>query len=188
MVWTPLKNINQLGWLFPIFLGKFKKWQPNHQPATVLIVVSMFLFCISLVDAHCPWGSAGDLAINRELAPDAFGTFRLFSGLDCCLKNGISKITPQFPNNVGKTISPRFGGWFKLLVHPHWQNGVGSKESALVVIPELFNPHNRPLDPQFYTPHCKDRSMRGCFIHFKRLIVSHLHIYIYIHCWFVSSI
>ena len=30
MVWTPLKNISQLGWLFPIY-GKIKKI-PNHQP------------------------------------------------------------------------------------------------------------------------------------------------------------
>ena len=28
--WTPLKNISQLGWLFPIY-GKIKK-NPNHQP------------------------------------------------------------------------------------------------------------------------------------------------------------
>ena len=30
MVWTPLKNISQLGWLFPIY-GKIKN-VPNHQP------------------------------------------------------------------------------------------------------------------------------------------------------------
>ena len=29
---TPLKNINQLGWLFPIY-GTNKKNVPNHQPA-----------------------------------------------------------------------------------------------------------------------------------------------------------
>ena len=31
VVSTPLKNISQLGWLFPIY-GKIEKWQPNHQP------------------------------------------------------------------------------------------------------------------------------------------------------------
>ena len=30
VVWTPLKNIGQLGWLFPIY-GKIKN-VPNHQP------------------------------------------------------------------------------------------------------------------------------------------------------------
>ena len=30
VVWTPLKNISQLGWLFPIY-GKTKN-VPNHQP------------------------------------------------------------------------------------------------------------------------------------------------------------
>ena len=33
VVWTPLKNISQLGWLFPIY-GKIKN-VPNHQPAMV---------------------------------------------------------------------------------------------------------------------------------------------------------
>ena len=33
VVWTPLKNISQLGWLFPIY-GKIKN-VPNHQPAIV---------------------------------------------------------------------------------------------------------------------------------------------------------
>ena len=38
VVWTPLKNMSQLGWLFPIY-GKIKN-VPNHQPASVLSVVS----------------------------------------------------------------------------------------------------------------------------------------------------
>ena len=38
VVWTPLKNISQLGWLFPIY-GKIKN-VPNHQP--VLIGFSHF--------------------------------------------------------------------------------------------------------------------------------------------------
>ena len=33
VVWTPLKNISQLGWLFPIY-GKIKN-VPNHQPGIV---------------------------------------------------------------------------------------------------------------------------------------------------------
>ena len=39
VVWTPLKNISQLGWLFPIY-GKIKD-VPNHQPdvkTTVLFI------------------------------------------------------------------------------------------------------------------------------------------------------
>ena len=34
VVWTPLKNISQLGWLFPIY-GKIKN-VPNHQPDHIL--------------------------------------------------------------------------------------------------------------------------------------------------------
>ena len=34
VVWTPLKNISQLGWLFPIY-GKIKN-VPNHQPVKIL--------------------------------------------------------------------------------------------------------------------------------------------------------
>ena len=36
VVWTPLKNISQLGWLFPIY-GKIKN-VPNHQPGGVIII------------------------------------------------------------------------------------------------------------------------------------------------------
>ena len=35
VVWTPLKNISQLGWLFPIY-GKTKN-VPNHQPEVVVM-------------------------------------------------------------------------------------------------------------------------------------------------------
>ena len=35
VVWTPLKNISQLGWLFPIY-GKIKN-VPNHQPACTIL-------------------------------------------------------------------------------------------------------------------------------------------------------
>ena len=38
VVWTPLKNISQLGWFFPIY-GKIKN-VPNHQPANVLQIFS----------------------------------------------------------------------------------------------------------------------------------------------------
>ena len=34
VVWTPLKNISQLGWLFPIY-GKIKN-VPNHQPEIIV--------------------------------------------------------------------------------------------------------------------------------------------------------
>ena len=33
--WTPLKNISQLGWLFPIYRKTLKK-VPNHQPVDIL--------------------------------------------------------------------------------------------------------------------------------------------------------
>ena len=35
----PLKNMSSsIGMIRnPIFLGKFKKWQPNHQPASIII-------------------------------------------------------------------------------------------------------------------------------------------------------
>ena len=37
VVWTPLKNISQLGWLFPIY-GKIKN-VPNHQPVSIVFLV-----------------------------------------------------------------------------------------------------------------------------------------------------
>ena len=43
VVWTPLKNISQLGWLFPIY-GKIKN-VPNHQPddlANIWIIIKQF--------------------------------------------------------------------------------------------------------------------------------------------------
>ena len=50
VVWTPLKNISHLGWLFPIY-GKIKN-VPNHQPVkyswvgfdTLLKVASIYIF------------------------------------------------------------------------------------------------------------------------------------------------
>ena len=42
VVWTPLKNISHLGWLFPIY-GKIKNG-PNHQPDKVM-EVSMTFSC-----------------------------------------------------------------------------------------------------------------------------------------------
>ena len=40
VVWTPLKNISQLGWLFPIY-GKIKN-VPNHQPVGDLCLSTGF--------------------------------------------------------------------------------------------------------------------------------------------------
>ena len=37
--WTPLKNISQLGWLFPIY-GKIKHF-PNYQPVNIEIIKSI---------------------------------------------------------------------------------------------------------------------------------------------------
>ena len=39
VVWTPLKNISQLGWLLPIY-GKIKN-VPNHQPGILYIYIYM---------------------------------------------------------------------------------------------------------------------------------------------------
>ena len=57
VVWTPLKNISQLGWWFPIY-GKIKN-VPKHQPVmifTALSVCNLFL-----------WGCYMVSAINRRL-------------------------------------------------------------------------------------------------------------------------
>ena len=42
VVWTPLKNISQLGWLFPIY-GKIKN-VPNHQPDDVFHSICLLDF------------------------------------------------------------------------------------------------------------------------------------------------
>ena len=49
MVWTPLKNISRLGWLFLIY-GKIKN-VPNHQPVTY--VYGYHLFCIQMNVLEC---------------------------------------------------------------------------------------------------------------------------------------
>ena len=45
MVWTPLKHISQLGWLFPIY-GKIKN-APNHQPVKVWHSTTELGYCAS---------------------------------------------------------------------------------------------------------------------------------------------
>ena len=42
VVWTPLKNISQLGWLFPIY-GKIKN-VPNYQPVYVCIHIYIYIY------------------------------------------------------------------------------------------------------------------------------------------------
>ena len=42
VVWTPLKNISQLGWLFPIY-GKIKN-VPNHQPEKLSAIFAGFCY------------------------------------------------------------------------------------------------------------------------------------------------
>ena len=72
VVWTPLKNISQLGWLFPIH-GKIKD-VPNHQPAyhiTSPVIrsrhVALFL-CSSPVTLRRLYGtSMADFDIFPEL-------------------------------------------------------------------------------------------------------------------------
>ena len=48
VVWTPLKNISQLGWLFPIY-GKIKN-VPNHQPVLVWVTDGN-----PVIAASTPW-------------------------------------------------------------------------------------------------------------------------------------
>ena len=86
MVWTPLKNISQLGWLFPIY-GKIKN-VPNHQPDMIIQCSSV---CLTIVNNHKipqetsispPWTPLLDAAAKeqRGTEPDsscvnpAFGT------------------------------------------------------------------------------------------------------------------
>ena len=54
VVWTPLKNISQLGWLFPIY-GKIKN-VPNHQPVIL----------ISRWDCHGPLNQPANLGIPKN--------------------------------------------------------------------------------------------------------------------------
>ena len=55
VVWTPLKNISQLGWLFPIY-GKIKN-VPNHQPVTICALKSPSKF---------PWTVAAPVAAAAD--------------------------------------------------------------------------------------------------------------------------
>ena len=53
VVWTPLKNISQFGWLFPIY-GKIKN-VPNHQPDYVTLSICFHrLPCWSLPGLRSP--------------------------------------------------------------------------------------------------------------------------------------
>ena len=72
VVWTPLKNISQLGWLFPIY-GKIKN-VPNHQPdlASDWTLQSFHVQLPRLVVAPAP---------NRRWSPPWPG--RCFPGA-CC--------------------------------------------------------------------------------------------------------
>ena len=51
VVWTPLKNISQLGWIFPIY-GKINN-VPNHQPVIVSLN-GMSLMGIKKMGFHTP--------------------------------------------------------------------------------------------------------------------------------------
>ena len=61
VVWTPLKIWKSIGMISnPIFVGKFKKWQPNHQPAGYVtmfchVLLSCFpvVFCWSICSIPC---------------------------------------------------------------------------------------------------------------------------------------
>ena len=50
VVWTPLKNISQLGWLFPIY-GKIKN-VPNHQPVINRLIILVCLLIAWLPSIH----------------------------------------------------------------------------------------------------------------------------------------
>ena len=59
VVWTPLKNISQLGWLFPIY-GKIKN-VPNHQPD---MQTGLFTIAWLVVGQTDVWDN--DMAGNRH--------------------------------------------------------------------------------------------------------------------------
>ena len=58
VVWTPLKNISQLGWLFPIY-GKIKN-VPNHQPE----------YSATLTEGSLGADWADTVSTRRRIPPD----------------------------------------------------------------------------------------------------------------------
>ena len=74
---TPLKNISQLGWLFPIY-GKIKN-VPNHQPA---ILICSYLVCLDMFGLfliNFPNGCAVRCAVL-----DVFSLSSCCDTLRCC--------------------------------------------------------------------------------------------------------
>ena len=66
VVWTPLKNTSQLGWLFPIY-GKIKN-VPNYQPVYIYILLTFYMIrnmCVFRVNpsprnrGEIPWCPGG---------------------------------------------------------------------------------------------------------------------------------
>ena len=79
VVWTPLKNISQLGWLFPIY-GKTKN-VPNHQPDKTSC--SCCLFHVSCSNPWFRWLTPTVLMVtfpnlNMELGTSKKGICKLF--------------------------------------------------------------------------------------------------------------
>ena len=66
VVWTPLKNISQLGWLFPIY-GKIKN-VPNHQPGII--------WDFSVISMDCFFGGKSRARYVKE-SPTILGSLRL---------------------------------------------------------------------------------------------------------------
>ena len=63
VVWTPLKNISQLGWLFPIY-GKIKN-VPNHQPGIFGRIMSGHL---QSMDRHFACVPTNSSASKKKMA------------------------------------------------------------------------------------------------------------------------
>ena len=68
VVWTPLKNISQLGWLFPIY-GKIKN-VPNHQPVIIYSTYTKRYLPTLHVDVDDVWGN-----VDQTGPPWSIGRF-----------------------------------------------------------------------------------------------------------------
>ena len=73
VVWTPLKNISQLGWLFPIY-GKIKN-VPNHQPAISISIYSSSKISCSASCFHPICVPLGSLSRRCQASPALSAAF-----------------------------------------------------------------------------------------------------------------
>ena len=100
VVWTPLKNISQLGWLFPIY-GK-KKWQPNHQPETYLNPAAS-MYCPDLR------ADLATLTLPQRFVASGMPPNWCASGEDSAiqvfLRDNSLKLEPQKQTEIKNTVS-----------------------------------------------------------------------------------